>query len=87
MSELPPMNFSNALEMLKQGYRLARQGWNNKGIWIEVQNPSANSKMTKPYLFMCKNGDKFPCDLSCESIFGDDWFALPEIDPDFAEQK
>ncbi len=28
------MNFSNALELLKSGHRLARQGWNGRGMFI-----------------------------------------------------
>jgi hypothetical protein len=78
MTETPMTNFSHALEMLKQGHKVGRKGWKNDNIWLEVQFPDANSKMTKPYIYMCKNGDKFPCDLSCESIFADDWFGLAE---------
>jgi len=28
------MNFGEALEALKQGNRVARKGWNGKGMWI-----------------------------------------------------
>ncbi|MDY8095890.1 DUF2829 domain-containing protein [Paenibacillus polymyxa] len=28
------MTFSDALENLKQGKRIARSGWNGKGMWI-----------------------------------------------------
>lgn len=28
------MNFGYALESLKQGYKLAREGWNGKGMWL-----------------------------------------------------
>lgn len=30
------MNFSKALELLKQGKRVARQGWNGKGQYLEL---------------------------------------------------
>lgn len=46
------MNFSEALAMLKEGKKLAREGWNGKGMWIEVQTPDTNSKMTRRYLFI-----------------------------------
>lgn len=30
------MNFGQALELLKQGKRLARAGWNGKGLWVRL---------------------------------------------------
>ena len=45
------MNFGQALEHLKQGGAVARAGWNGKGIWLELQVPDANSKMTLPYIY------------------------------------
>jgi hypothetical protein len=53
------LSFSRALELLKVGARLQRDGWNGKGMWIEVQWPDANSKMTLPYLFL-----NYPTDVS-----------------------
>ena len=45
------MNFGQALEHLKQGGAVARTGWNGKGMWLELQVPDANSKMTLPYIY------------------------------------
>lgn len=28
------MNFGQALEALKKGYKVARKGWNGKGMWL-----------------------------------------------------
>ena len=50
------MNFGNALDALKQGKKVARQGWNGKGIFIELQVPDQNSKMTSPYIFIDTTG-------------------------------
>ena len=50
------MNFGQALEHLKAGKRAARSGWNGKGIFIELQVPDANSKMTHPYIYMDTTG-------------------------------
>lgn len=50
------MNFGQALEALKQGKRVARKGWNGKGIYIELQRPDANSKMTQPYIYIVTTG-------------------------------
>jgi hypothetical protein len=46
------LNFGQAIEALKQGKKAARQGWNGKGLNIELQLPDNNSKMTLPYLFI-----------------------------------
>ena len=50
------MNFGQAIESLKQGKKVARQGWNGKGIFIELQVPDAHSKMTQPYIFIDTTG-------------------------------
>ena len=46
------MNFGQALEALKSGSKVARAGWNGKGLSVELQTPDAHSKMTLPYIFM-----------------------------------
>lgn len=50
------MNFGEALEALKEGKKVARRGWNGKGIYIELQRPDAHSKMTLPYIYIVTNG-------------------------------
>lgn len=50
------MNFGEALHELKAGRRVAREGWNGKGIFIELQTPDENSKMTSPYIFIDTTG-------------------------------
>ncbi len=49
-------NFGQALHELKCGRRVAREGWNGKGIFIEMQRPDENSKMTSPYIFIDTTG-------------------------------
>lgn len=46
------MDFGFALTALKSGERLARSGWNGKGLWLELQVPDAHSKMTLPYIYI-----------------------------------
>lgn len=46
------MNFGQAIEALKEGKRVARKGWNGKGIYLELQVPDAHSKMTLPYIYI-----------------------------------
>jgi hypothetical protein len=45
-------DFGQALVALKAGNKVARKGWNGKGLSIELQTPDENSKMTLPYIFM-----------------------------------
>ena len=46
------MDFGKALAELKAGGKVARQGWNGKGLWLEMQRPDAFSKMTLPYVYL-----------------------------------
>lgn len=50
------VNFGQAIEALKAGKKMARSGWNGKGIFIELQTPDDNSKMTSPYIFIDTTG-------------------------------
>jgi hypothetical protein len=46
------MNFGEALVELKAGGKVARRGWNGKGMWLEMQRPDTFSKMTLPYVYL-----------------------------------
>lgn len=50
------MNFGQALHELKCGCAMARKGWNGKGIFIKLQVPDQNSKMTSPYIYIDTTG-------------------------------
>jgi hypothetical protein len=68
------MNFGEALGAMKLGSKVTREDWcRGRNISIEIQVPDMNSKMTKPYIYMNKDEDRFPCDLSCESLLAEDW--------------
>jgi hypothetical protein len=45
-------DFGWALNALKAGQRVARSGWNGKDMWLELQVPDAQSKMTLPYVYL-----------------------------------
>lgn len=72
--------FARAIEELKAGRRVARAGWNGKGMWLEVQRPDAGSKMTLPYIFMrTAQGDLVPWLASQTDMLAEDWhLVLPE---------
>ena len=48
--------FGEAIRKLKAGQKVARKGWNGKGICIEMQKPDEHSKMTLPYIYIVTNG-------------------------------
>ena len=50
------MDFGEAIRSLKKGKRMARKGWNGKGIFIELQVPDTHSKMTHPYIYINTTG-------------------------------
>ena len=77
------MNIGQALEKLKSGGKVARDGWNGKGPWLELQTPDAHSKMTLPYLYInypadAQNtpGARVPWLASQTDSLADDWAAV-----------
>lgn len=48
--------FGEAIRLLKQRKRVKRQGWNGKGIFLELQVPDEHSKMTHPYIYIDTTG-------------------------------
>ncbi len=68
------MDFIFALKALREGAKVARSGWNGKGMWIHLQVPDQNSKMTLPYIYMkTATGDLVPWLASQTDILGEDW--------------
>lgn len=77
------MNFGQAIEILKAGQRVARSGWNGKGMWLELQVPDAHSKMTLPYIYLnyphdAQNtpGARVPWLASQTDVLAEDWVVL-----------
>lgn len=83
------MNFGQAIELLKEGKRVAREGWNGKGIYIKLQRPDANSKMTQPYIYIVTTGlvtdnkaapkGIVPWLASQTDMLAEDWIELPVV--------
>lgn len=68
------LNFGEAIAALKSGKRVAREGWNGKGMWLALQVPDANSKMSLPYIYMrtaCDNN--VPWLASQTDVLAEDW--------------
>lgn len=69
--------FGSALLYLRDGKRVAREGWNGKGMWIALQVPDEHSKMSLPYIYMKTADDKLvPWLASQTDILANDWIAL-----------
>jgi len=68
------MPFDEALKHIKNGHRVARTGWNTKGMWAALQRPSTFSKMTLPYIYMkTAKGDYAPWTPTQCDILAEDW--------------
>ena len=63
-----------AVKQLWDGKRVARAGWNGRGMWLELQVPDERSKMTLPYVFMSTaQGDLVPWLCSQTDLLATDW--------------
>ena len=73
----PLLTFSEALDKLKQGNKIARKGWNGKGMWLNLQVPDEYSKMTLPYIYM-KTADnhQVPWLASQTDLLCEDWIVV-----------
>lgn len=72
-------DFGWALRELRFGNHVTRAGWNGKGMWIALQKPDVNSKMTLPYIYMCTAGGGFVPWLASQSdLLAYDWDSVTE---------
>lgn len=72
------MSIGDAVSALHGGLRVARAGWNGKGMWLELQVPDAHSKMTLPYVYMrTSQGDLVPWLCSQTDLLANDWMVSP----------
>ncbi len=74
------MDFGASLQELKRGNKVARSGWNGVGLWLELQTPDANSKMTLPYIYInypddakTTPGAKVPWLASQTDMLAEEW--------------
>ena len=69
--------FGAALQKLKDGKRLTRQGWDGKNMYVECQIPDEHSKMTLPYIYMKTScGNLVPWLASQTDILSEDWAVI-----------
>ena len=77
-----PMDFGEAVNALKVGFRVCRAGWNGKGMWLELQRPDAHSKMTLDYIFIrAADGNLVPWVTSQMDVLAEDWEIVEAVPP------
>ena len=72
------MNFESALSAMKEGKRVYREGWNGKGMYVEIQRPGKGSKESLPYLSIkttCHN--YVPWTPPSMDLLAEDWRLMP----------
>lgn len=71
--------FGAALSALNTGRRVARAGWNGKGMYLELQIPDEHSKMQRPYIYIVPGeGFTTPWVASQADILAEDWFEVTD---------
>lgn len=69
--------FGEALNHLRQGVKVAREGWNGIGMYVELQVPTDLSKMKRPYIFMSPiDGNLVPWVASQTDLLAEDWYVV-----------
>lgn len=84
MEEDDKMSIGSAILAMKSGLKVARRGWNGKSMWLKLQKPDVNSKMTLPYIYIeypvghpaYPNGSRVPWLASQTDILAEDYFIV-----------
>ena len=87
----PGLPFGEALAALKCGRRVAREGWNGKGLWLYYVPAATYNAMTdaarehigdvvpyNAYLALVSGGKVSTWAPSTNDALAEDWFVLPE---------
>lgn len=70
-------NFGSALELLQQGQKVARKGWNGADMHLAIQNPDEHSQNCQPYIYIVPvGGQRVPWVASQPDLLEDDWFQV-----------
>lgn len=79
------LSFGDAIELLKSGKRVARSGWNGKGMWLSYLDPYHNNQFSitekneaegtfSPYIGMKTADNKYiPWLASQTDMLAEDW--------------
>jgi hypothetical protein len=77
MTTTQQFNFSIALKLLKCGSMMARQGWNGKGMHVQLVLPPPGTPEFLPFLQMkTATGAYVPWVASHSDILAEDWIEV-----------
>lgn len=67
-----------AVKELRDGNKVARQGWPGRGMFLELQVPDEHSKMTEPYVYisMALGRTRIPWLCSQADLLATDWYLV-----------
>ena len=67
-------SFGDAIKYLKRGMKVTKKSWHKAGMYLELQEPDAHSKMTAPYIYITIDGDyRIPWHPSQADALEEDW--------------
>lgn len=70
----PSFDIGKAVDLMRSGNKVARRGWDGKGMWLQLQTPDLHSKMTLPYVYMhTAQRDLVPWLCSQSDLLATDW--------------
>lgn len=68
------MGIGDAVKAMQDGKRVARGGWNGKGMYVALQVPDEHSANTLPYVWMrTADGQRVPWLCSQTDLLATDW--------------
>lgn len=71
---MDPHDIGWAVKQLWGGYKVQRMGWNGKNMYLALQIPDEQSKMSLPYVYMCTaEGHLVPWLCSQTDLLALDW--------------
>ena len=63
-----------AIKQMFDGEKVARSSWNNEYMYLAIQIPDENSKMSRPYIYMQTAEEELvPWIPSQDDLLADDW--------------
>lgn len=72
--EAAPHDIGWAVKQMHNGNAVTRRGWNGKGMYVAIQRPDPQSKMTLAYVFMnTAQAQRVPWLCSQADLLASDW--------------
>lgn len=71
------LTFGAALELLKAGSKIARNGWNGKGMYLQYMEPVEGNPITRPFIAMFTvDAQLVPWTASQTDVLAADWMEV-----------